>query len=193
MNRTQKRAERIKAEIPIDQLLADYGYNIYVDGEREQQFSCDLHGDGTDSKPSARVYPESNQWYCFACTVSRDSIQTVREKEGVGFIEAIDLLERKFKLPSLPWEDAFEETSPEELFAESLREPSRDTLEIETTRAKRLLEALTTERTKPLPLMLRLWEQFDCLSVMSTTNPDAVHSAMSKLVRRLIEESGSQS
>ena len=76
------RAQRIKELIPIEQVLSDYGYAVHSDlGEREQQFSCDLHGDGSDNRPSARVYPETSSWYCFACSKARDAIATAQEKE----------------------------------------------------------------------------------------------------------------
>ena len=62
-----KRAARIREEIPITAVLADYGYDVRDDGgDREQQFPCNMHGDGYDVKPSARVYPESASWYCVA-------------------------------------------------------------------------------------------------------------------------------
>jgi len=65
MSRARQAADRIREEIPIARVLADYGYNIHGDGgDREQQFQCDLHGDGQDNKPSARVYPDSDSWYC---------------------------------------------------------------------------------------------------------------------------------
>jgi intein/homing endonuclease len=65
MSRAKQRADRIRQDIDIVQVLADYGYKVNPGGgDREQQFSCDLHGDGSDSKPSARVYPSSNSWYC---------------------------------------------------------------------------------------------------------------------------------
>lgn len=63
MTRSERRAARIRTDIPITRVLEDYGYRVQ-DVDRQQQFPCDLHGDGSDGKPSARVYPESNQWYC---------------------------------------------------------------------------------------------------------------------------------
>ena len=45
-------------------LLSSFGYRVRADGgDREEQFQCDLHGDGRDNKPSARFYPD-NTWYC---------------------------------------------------------------------------------------------------------------------------------
>lgn len=65
MANLRKRIDRIKRVVEIEDLLADYGYKIHGGGgHREQQFQCDLHGDGRDGKPSARMYPESQSWYC---------------------------------------------------------------------------------------------------------------------------------
>jgi hypothetical protein len=65
MSRLDRRLARIKAEIDISQLLSDYGYKVFANGgDREQQFSCNLHGNGRDLKPSARVYGHSQSWYC---------------------------------------------------------------------------------------------------------------------------------
>lgn len=62
--RSERRVARIHEVVRIDKVLEGYGYRVQANTDREQQFSCDLHGDGTDSKPSARVYPSTNQWYC---------------------------------------------------------------------------------------------------------------------------------
>ena len=56
------RVERIRNAIAITDLLSELGYHVQP-GDREQQFGCDLHGT-RDTKPSARVYPDSNSWYC---------------------------------------------------------------------------------------------------------------------------------
>lgn len=64
-SRAEAASTRIREEIPILQVLQSYGYHVRADaGDREQQFSCDMHGTGRDNKPSARVYPASNSWYC---------------------------------------------------------------------------------------------------------------------------------
>ena len=79
MGRAKDAADRIRAEVPIVDVLYGYGYAVHPDGEdREQQFSCDLHGDGADTKPSARVYPDGGSFHCFACGRSRDAITLVR-------------------------------------------------------------------------------------------------------------------
>ena len=65
MSRSKRRLEQIKQNVEITQVLSDYGYKIHLGGSsQEQQFPCDLHGDGSDGKPSARVYPATGQWYC---------------------------------------------------------------------------------------------------------------------------------
>lgn len=64
-DRAKAAADRIRELVPILEVLVTYNYRVRADGgEREQQFQCDLHGTGKDNKPSARVYPESNSWYC---------------------------------------------------------------------------------------------------------------------------------
>ena len=63
MSRLKERIARIREEIPIATVLAHYGYRVRDDGgEREQQFPCDLHGDGQDNTPSARAYDD--HWNC---------------------------------------------------------------------------------------------------------------------------------
>ena len=105
MSRSRKSAERIREEVPIIEVLADYGYDVDTrGGDREQQFSCDLHGDGQDSKPSARVYPDNNQFFCFACGRSRDVLALVMEKEALSFWDAIRKIEKRHGLSPLPWE-----------------------------------------------------------------------------------------
>ena len=104
MGRAKEAADRIRSEIPIVQVLYEYGYLVNPDGaDREQQFPCDLHGDGSDNRPSARAYPDSASFHCFACGRSRDAITLVREKEGLDFWPAVKKLEASYNLPALPW------------------------------------------------------------------------------------------
>ena len=122
MGRGRRRADRIRQEIPIIQVLYDLGYRVRLDGgDREQQFPCDLHGDGSDNKPSARVYPDSNSWYCFACSKPRDAITTLRDRMDLGFSEACKSLEKKYGLPSLPWSDEDEDSQKYETISSNLR------------------------------------------------------------------------
>jgi DNA primase len=162
VGRAKKRADRIRESVPIVQVLSDYGYNVNPDGgEREQQFPCDLHGDGSDGKPSARAYPSSNSWFCFACGRPRDAIQTCREKEGLDFWGAVKALERRYALPEMPWED------DEEVADATLTEKVRNILqsgisrEEMVARVRRRIEIATAERELPMDDVLRAWEDLD--------------------------------
>ena len=162
MSRAKKRADRIREDIPVVRVLSDYGYNVNPDGgDREQQFQCDLHGDGSDGRPSARVYPDSNSWFCFACGRPRDAIQTCREKEGLDFWGAVHALEKRYRLPELPWED---DAEPE---PSTLPERVRDILNAGVKRedvvaqVQRRLEIATREREVPMDVLLKHWEDFD--------------------------------
>lgn len=106
MSRINKRVEQIKEKISVAQLLHDLGYSVMLEYEREQQFPCNLHGSGLDNKPSARYYPGSDSWYCFACNKSRDVIETIKDIHGKSFYEAVTFLEDTYALPSVPWEES---------------------------------------------------------------------------------------
>lgn len=192
MSRARQRADRIRSEINIVRVLADYGYNVHIDGgDREQQFPCDLHGDGLDNKPSARVYPESDSWYCWACGRSRDAIQTVREKEGLSFWEAIKLLETRYGLPALPWsDDEPREVNPEEEVRDTL--DYHRTWEDDKKRLHTLLETITEDRDLSMDTLLGLWEAYDRIRFMV----DAKHAvweekqgkvALEKLRQRIMQ------
>lgn len=155
--------ERIHEKIDISQVLVDYGYHVHPGAEH--QFSCDLHGDGFDSKPSARVYPESASWYCWACEKSRDAIETVRAKEGIGFMEALKLLEDRYGLGTLPWTDEqreeirrkdtsnpFEETYNQ---ARTYEEERKDTF--------MFINDLTNDRDLGYEQLLSFWEAYDMI------------------------------
>lgn len=181
MSRSERRAARIRDEASIEVLLAHYGYPVVPGANREQQFPCDLHGDGNDGKPSARCYPENNSWYCWACGRARDAIQTVREKEGFSFRDALQTLERLFKLPELPWEDGDREVQPTDLLEESLHlKPIgfQDTAK----RAERLLRSLSESREVPLHRVLSLYEEYDKLVSFSESDPEVASDDMVRLI-----------
>jgi hypothetical protein len=160
VSRLRRAADRIREEVSLAQVLQDYGYEVYPEyGEREQQFSCDLHGDGSDNTPSARYYPESEQFFCFACGQSRDSIALVREKEGLSFWQAVKKLEKSYGLQPLPWEPPEEERTTKTVVAEAL--DATITAEQMIERTERLLLLTTQERSLPPTSCAKLWEAYD--------------------------------
>jgi len=193
MSRTHRRVERIKEKIHIAQVLADYGYRVHLGGSyQEQQFPCDLHGDGQDGKPSARMYPESNSFYCFACDKIRDPIETVRAKEGIGFMEAMAFLEQKYNLPSMPWEDdddAYhgpDTTTQDEVKARLL--PNR-TFADDSKQFLASLSSITEDRLMPMDTVLAYWEAYDKLAyhVADSSMPEYVaRQSVLKLCDRLM-------
>lgn len=97
------RVANIRRQLPMARVLLHYGVELrYPDPHQETSYSCPLHGDGNDSRPSARLYPESQSTYCFACQRARDAVGWVREKEGLPFWAAVRRLEEIFDLEPLP-------------------------------------------------------------------------------------------
>jgi hypothetical protein len=168
MGRAKDAADRIRAEVPIVDVLYGYGYRVHPDGEdREQQFSCDLHGNGSDTKPSARVYPESASFHCFACGRSRDAITLTREKEGIEFWDAVKMLEAKYGLPPLPWSGPEVEQKPQIISQvnESLQSQGQ-TVEQMFARIDRLVDSCCRERTAPPDKCSAWWEARDKVSYL---------------------------
>ena len=160
MSNAKNAAERIREEVPILNVLVDYGYGVHPDGgDREQQFSCDLHGDGSDTKPSARVYPDSASFYCFACGRTRDTITLVREKEGLAFWPAVRLIEKRYGLPPMKW-------VPEEQKV-STQDKVEAALEVDTPvktvfqRTERFLLSMCREKAAEPHQLVALWEAHD--------------------------------
>ncbi len=163
MGRAKEAADRIREEVPIVQVLVDYGYTVHPDGgDREQQFSCDLHGDGQDSKPSARVYPQSASFHCFACGRSRDAITLVRERDSVDFWAAVKVLESRYGLPALPWSGPTHEPKDRAIHkvTEALGSRGQTTEQI-LKRVERLIDTLCKERELPATQCAALWETHD--------------------------------
>ena len=159
----RERIDRIHKEIDITQVLSDLGYPVHLGGGyREQQFPCDLHGDGHDNKPSARVYPESSSWYCFGCSKARDAIDTIQAKEGITFHEAICKLEADYNLPSLPWDDD-RPLPPSETLRGTVKasvDPTR-TLADDLRTIRSTLGWITEERLLGMDRTLTFWEAVD--------------------------------
>ena len=86
----------IQESVRLLDMLVDDGHTT-LNHEVEQQISCPFHG--SDSKPSARFYPESNSMYCFTCKKSWDVVSYVMEEKASSFRSALDLLVSRFNLP----------------------------------------------------------------------------------------------
>lgn len=160
MSRAEERIARVK-ELSIADLMIEYGYSIRG-GDREEQFSCDLHGDGHDVKPSGRLYPDSNTFYCFTCDKTRDTIELVREKEGLDFWAAIRFLEEKYNLPALPWDGSYIKETPATQVVRKL--DSRETFEDDLTRLTKFIQLETNDREIPMEDILAFWEARDRLA-----------------------------
>ncbi len=158
-SRLRARADRVNQECDLGDLLQGYGYAVVPDRQREQQFSCDLHG--VDNKPSARLYGANNTTYCWVCQKSRDPIAYVMEKENVNFREAIEALERRLGLPTLPWsdEDGDDEEDPGDELDRIAHPPA--SYDAERGRVCKLLETLTKERDLDARTLLSFWEVLD--------------------------------
>ena len=167
--RTKRRVDRLKQEVDILALLESLGFRVRADMDREQQFQCTLHGDGRDTKPSARAYPESNSWYCWACQKSRDVVGTVREVRGLSFIESVKWLEKQHNLPPLPWLDGdkshFEKKeSVEDVVGEALA--TDRSFEQDANVLKGILDMVTEDRTLPMDRVLSYWDAFDYINYL---------------------------
>jgi len=195
MSRARRRADRIREEIPIQRVLADYGYEVDPNYDGEQQFSCDLHGDGYDMLPSARVYPDSASWYCFACDVTRDAIQTVRDKEGLEFFPALKRIENRYGLSALPFEEGDDDYKKGAAHGATkeitgLLDPSKS-FEDDQKRVHTLLDGFTVDKDLPMEDALKLWEAFDKISyhVYKKTLSEANgRVALAKIRRKALEK-----
>lgn len=198
VSRAKKRADRIRAEVPIQRVLADYGYQVDAAYDGEQQFGCDLHGDGMDNKPSARVYPISASWYCFSCDRSRDAIETVREKEGMDFWAALKALETRHNLPALPWDDDDRvrdyhlETKPQGAVAQvaAALDPTKTFADDQRVVERHLL-GLTADRDPgTMEGLLKFWEQFDAIAWMVRMERWPEETGRARLQKLRIEAGG---
>ena len=188
-SRIIRRADRIRADVPITQVLADLGYRVNPSSDNSQkQFACDLHSDGRDTKPSGRIYGRSNSFHCWGCGRSRDAIAVIREKGGLSFADAVRWLEKKYGLPDLPWE-ASDET-PQSLESEiaEITSGSRPvTLDETLGRIARILETAGVEKALPVDRLALYWESHDGIAYHAREGRD-VRPTAAKLWEKLTAE-----
>lgn len=171
MSRSQRRLDRVK-QIPLSKVLHHLGYGVSEHSQREQQFSCDLHGDGRDSKPSARLYNDEvgkESWFCFACGKARDAVSTYKDKYGISFVEALSKIEKDFNLPSMDWGDEpyqSKESIAKNLHSKLEKEQSLKDYEQSRSNLDTVLLFMTKERSATLPQTVSFWEAFDKINFM---------------------------
>lgn len=81
--------ERLRREYPVAEVLARYGIELHPAG-RALVGRCPFHADG--GRPNLHVYPETQRWFCYRCSVGGDAIEFIRRYEHLGFVAACDRL-----------------------------------------------------------------------------------------------------
>lgn len=161
------RIDRIH-KIPIEHVLHRLGFDVRPDRVGgHQTFSCSLHG--RDSRPSARTYPDSESWHCFGCSRSRDAVDTVREKMGLGFEQAIRWLEHAYALAPIPRPERAAQVEEEEEPPRSVPADPVASLELAVDNAAR-------SRTVSLDLALLCWEVVDRAKIDDTFRKSAAEA-----------------
>jgi DNA primase len=83
--------EEIRARVPLEDLLKDYGLRLIPSGRRLKAL-CPFHQEKT---PSFSVDVEKQFYHCFGCQESGDIFSFVQAMDRVGFREALEMLARR--------------------------------------------------------------------------------------------------
>ncbi len=78
--------DALKRDHPVEEIIERYGTELSPSG-RALVGRCPFHDDG--GRPNLYVYPSTESWYCYRCSVGGDVITFVERIEGVGFCEAV--------------------------------------------------------------------------------------------------------
>lgn len=85
--RTRQRLEQVEKEISLFDVLDHF--KVPYRGRFEHQISCPLH---KDVKPSGRVYPETDSFYCFSCKSSLTPARMAQRLLEAGMSATLDYL-----------------------------------------------------------------------------------------------------
>jgi len=88
--------ERVRREHPIQDLVAAFGVELRPSGHGFVG-CCPFHEDST---PSLSVGGAPDRFHCFGCGASGDVIDWVQRSAGVGFLDAVRLLDDARRLPA---------------------------------------------------------------------------------------------
>lgn len=89
MNNT---AEIIRQAVTMTDICRHYGFKV----NRAGFICCPFHSG--DREPSLKIYPSSRGWNCFGCGKGGSVIGFVEEMHGVGFSEAVRIIDNIFSL-----------------------------------------------------------------------------------------------
>jgi len=78
--------DSLKRDHPVEEIIERYGIEL-GSSRRALVGRCPFHDDG--GRPNLYVYPSTDSWYCYRCSVGGDVISFVERIEGVGFCEAV--------------------------------------------------------------------------------------------------------
>jgi DNA primase len=81
--------ERLRRDHPVAEVLARYGIEFRAAGQALVG-RCPFHADG--GRPNLHVYPDSQRWVCYRCSVGGDAIDFIRRQEHLSFVEACERL-----------------------------------------------------------------------------------------------------
>lgn len=87
------RIRRIRDKVTLFSLYPKLtGKTIITSFDVPQQVRCPFHG--KDNKPSARLYPDTDRFYCFVCKESMDAFSFFQAYVGMSFKEDRDAAEK---------------------------------------------------------------------------------------------------
>ncbi len=78
--------DALKRDHPVEEIIERYGIDLDPSG-RALVGRCPFHDDG--GRPNLYVYPSTESWYCYRCSVGGDVITFVERIEDVAFCEAV--------------------------------------------------------------------------------------------------------
>jgi len=80
--------EKIKREVSLLKLMQSQGFDLKKKG-KDYFCCCPFHDDKT---PSLSVTPSKNIFNCFGCDKGGSVIDWVKEREGISFTRAVEIV-----------------------------------------------------------------------------------------------------
>jgi len=175
---------RVKTEIPIASVI-EFFTDQAVPHDQDVQVSCDMHGDGEDRTPSAKIYIERNFVKCWGCNKVRDPITWVMDHENKSWKEAIEILSKEFL-----GEEIGEPQTPEDL--EEVRTAFDTWVERKIQRVKKVL--MKARNFMTLDGYTRCWTVIDFIEFRKNNDTDGSISEgdqvelLGKIENKIVDE-----